>query len=112
MRLPMRLGVDGPGGRSPSYEDKLDLLYYKDGAGEVHPVETPQDWDIRRAHVLANMELRGMFEDDTAQGPILDEALKAAQEVAAIEDVVEILACLAEGGPAELVSRSRPPATL
>ena len=40
----------------PFYPDKTNLLVLRDDAKDV-PVRTPADWEKRRAHILANMEL-------------------------------------------------------
>ena len=41
---------------APFYADKLDLLTYQNGAGQPMPVKTADDWAIRRAHILENMQ--------------------------------------------------------
>lgn len=41
----------------PFYENKMDLLVWLDAQGRPHPVNTPDDWLRRRAHILANMQL-------------------------------------------------------
>lgn len=46
------LRADSP----PSYSEHDDLLYYLDGAGERHPVQSEADWLKRRAHIVAHME--------------------------------------------------------
>src|SRR5207247_661950 len=51
-------------GQPPQYPDKAKLLVYRDKDGEEHPVKTPADWQIRRQHILANMQL--------AMGPLPD----------------------------------------
>lgn len=40
----------------PSYADHQDLSYFLDGNGR-HPIETLEDWQRRRGHILAYMEL-------------------------------------------------------
>ncbi len=40
----------------PFYPDKTNLLVLRDGDKET-PIRTAADWDKRRAHILANMEL-------------------------------------------------------
>jgi dienelactone hydrolase len=40
---------------APSYHDKRDLLFYIDGRF-ARPVRTQADWEIRRAHILENMQ--------------------------------------------------------
>jgi dienelactone hydrolase len=42
---------------SPFYNDKMNLLVWLDGAGKPHPVRNVQDWQRRREHILANMQL-------------------------------------------------------
>ena len=41
---------------APVYADRQNLLFYYDAKGELRPVTTPQEWDIRRQHILANMQ--------------------------------------------------------
>jgi hypothetical protein len=44
-------------GEAPFYQDKNDLLYYLDVSGTRHSVVTRGDWEKRRQHVLANMQI-------------------------------------------------------
>lgn len=41
----------------PFYENKTDLLHYKDTQGRDYPIASPAEWEKRRAHILANMQL-------------------------------------------------------
>lgn len=41
---------------APVYEDKADLLYYRDAEGNRQPVRNEADWAIRKAHILENMQ--------------------------------------------------------
>src|SRR5260370_13921895 len=41
----------------PFYPDKTHLLVYRDAAGKEHAIQTAADWDKRREHILANMQL-------------------------------------------------------
>ena len=43
-------------GDTPFYADKVDIMRYTDGAGAAQRVEAIPDWNIRRAHVLENMQ--------------------------------------------------------
>jgi len=43
--------------QTPVYKDKADLLYSLDDGGKRNPVHSPADWQKRRAHILANMQL-------------------------------------------------------
>ena len=41
----------------PAYRDHDDLLYYLDEEATRHAVRSAQDWEERRQHIVANMEL-------------------------------------------------------
>ena len=41
---------------SPWYNDRKDLLWYKDDTGSLQPVKSQEEWAIRVAHIRANME--------------------------------------------------------
>ncbi len=41
----------------PFYRDKMNLLMWLDGAGTAHAIENLEDWQRRREHILANMQL-------------------------------------------------------
>ena len=41
----------------PFYHDKDDLLHYLDPSGRKREVRTKRDWEKRRRHIVANMEL-------------------------------------------------------
>jgi len=41
----------------PFYADKLNLMVYADGQGQLRPVASTTDWQRRRADILANMQL-------------------------------------------------------
>ncbi|MBN2310804.1 MAG: acetylxylan esterase [Candidatus Hydrogenedentes bacterium] len=74
MVIAMPLAAETP---PPFYPDKSNLLVYIE-AGEARPVTNPDDWQKRRAHILANMELvMGPFPDDARRVPldiqVLDE---------------------------------------
>ena len=43
-------------GEAPLYADKLDIMKYIDATGAAQPVKAIPDWNIRRAHVLENMQ--------------------------------------------------------
>jgi len=47
-------GKDAP---VPFYPDETNLLLYQDDKGGSHPVKTKRDWQKRRSHILANMQL-------------------------------------------------------
>ena len=39
------------------YQEHQELTYYLDPEGRRHAINTPQDWQLRREHILANMQL-------------------------------------------------------
>jgi len=41
----------------PFYADKSNLLVWLDGDGRAHPIKDAQDWQRRREHILASMQL-------------------------------------------------------
>jgi pimeloyl-ACP methyl ester carboxylesterase len=51
---------------APSSPDHTQLRTYIDSAGKQHPVERPEDWAIRRRHILAGMQ--------EAMGPLPDRS--------------------------------------
>ena len=45
-----------PVAAAPVYPDKSRLLEYIDDQGAAHPVTTPDEWQIRRRHILLNFQ--------------------------------------------------------
>jgi dienelactone hydrolase len=41
----------------PTYPDKQHLLVWRDSKGREHPVNRPKDWNTRRAHILASLQM-------------------------------------------------------
>ena len=66
-------------GTPPIYEDKMNLLVYKDADGNPHPVKTVEDWQKRREHILAAMQL--------VMGPLPDASKKVPLNVRTLETV-------------------------
>ncbi|HID23623.1 MAG TPA: hypothetical protein EYP14_14670, partial [Planctomycetaceae bacterium] len=73
----LRLGAAPSARPGPStieavaYEDHAELLVYKDQRGRRRPVRTPAEWAIRRAHILANMQLvMGPLPDSSQRVPL------------------------------------------
>jgi Glucuronyl esterase, fungi len=54
--------------KPPFYADKANLLVYLDADGKAMPIKTPADWQKRRDHILANMQL--------VMGPLPDASKK------------------------------------
>src|SRR6266545_1301649 len=72
----------GPGLRAaepPSYPDKANLLVVRDADGKERPITTAADWEKRRAHVLANMQL--------VMGPLPADSRKVPLDVRVTEEV-------------------------
>ncbi len=55
--LLLALALSAADSPPPFYADKMNLMVYMDEAGTPQPVKTPEDWERRKAHVLANMQL-------------------------------------------------------
>jgi len=60
--LPLLLAfIAGPtevgANHAPWYEDRKQLLYFKNEQGKSEPVKSKEDWSIRVKHIQANMEL-------------------------------------------------------
>jgi dienelactone hydrolase len=79
------LSASSPRTRPPFYPDKMKLLVYRDASGEEHPIRTAADWDNRRQHILANMQLvMGNLPDISRQVPLnmrVQEEAKTAKYV-------------------------------
>jgi dienelactone hydrolase len=65
---------------APIYPEHQDLGYYLDGKGTKHDIRTVADWEIRRRHVLANMQLvMGPLPDRTKLEPLAPRDLESVQ---------------------------------
>jgi hypothetical protein len=57
--------------KPPFYANKANLLHYLDDGGKSVPVRTPVEWEKRRRHILANMQLvMGPLPEDTRKVPL------------------------------------------
>jgi dienelactone hydrolase len=66
---------------SPFYIDHANLLIYKDAAGHELPVSTPDEWAIRRGHILdAMQDVMGPVPDDSRRVP-LDMQIHSTMEL-------------------------------
>jgi dienelactone hydrolase len=55
----------------PTYPEHQDLSYYLDAARKKQPVKTKADWEIRRGHILANMQIvMGKLPGDAKRVPL------------------------------------------
>lgn len=65
-------------GDPAAYPDKIRLLVFRDAEGKEHPVTTPGEWAVRRAHILANME--------QVMGPLPDAGRKVPLDARVVEE--------------------------
>ena len=63
----------------PVYPDKANLMTYVNFMGDIVPVETPANWKIRRAHILANMQV--------VMGPMPDDSVRVPLDIQVLEQV-------------------------
>jgi len=63
----------------PFYSDKMNLLFYIDANGKMRSVNAAADWNKRRAHILANMQL--------VMGSLPDPSKKVPLDVQVLEEV-------------------------
>ncbi len=63
---------------SPRYREHQDLSFYLDADGAKHPIGTPDDWAIRRRHILSNMQ--------TVMGPLPGEDKRVPLNVEVLEE--------------------------
>ncbi len=67
--LSSRISAETP--KPPFYGDKTNLLVYLDAGGKAVPIKTPAEWQKRRAHFIANMQLvMGPLPDDSKKVPL------------------------------------------
>ena len=64
---------------TPTYPEHQNLSYYLDAAGQKHEIKSIADWEIRRKHIVTNMQVvMGPLPDRSKLAPldikILDEA--------------------------------------
>jgi dienelactone hydrolase len=64
---------------APLYPEHQDLSYYLDAAGVKHEIRTVEDWEIRRRHILANMQ--------RVMGPLPDRSRLEALDSRQLESV-------------------------
>lgn len=64
---------------TPVYRDKLNTMVYRDAEGQEHPVTTPEEWQIRRGHILAEMQM--------VMGPMPDDSRRVDLDPQVTEEV-------------------------
>lgn len=63
-----------------TYKDHQDLLYYLDRSGQRQPVTKPEDWKIRRQHVLSSLqEVMGPLPGASSRVPLDPKVLSESQ---------------------------------
>ena len=65
---------------APLYPEHQDLSYFLDARGAKHTISTIADWETRRAHILANMQL--------AMGPLPDRKHLPPLEMRQLDNVM------------------------
>src|SRR5262249_55482274 len=72
---------------APLYPEHQDLGYYFDAQRAKHEIRTVADWEIRRRHILANMQsVMGPLPDRSRLEPLATRELESVK----IGDVVRI----------------------
>lgn len=66
------------GAEPPRYAEHQDLTYYLDAQGQKQPIRTKEDWQKRRAHILAHMQ--------TVMGTLPGEAKRVPLDVQTVEE--------------------------
>ncbi|MCS7224125.1 MAG: prolyl oligopeptidase family serine peptidase [Armatimonadetes bacterium] len=64
---------------APFYTNKCDLLYYIDEDGKEHRISNAKQWQIRRQHILLNMQ--------KVMGPLPDESKRVPLDPSVEEEV-------------------------
>ncbi|MFN3422749.1 MAG: hypothetical protein ACK40X_13615, partial [Armatimonadota bacterium] len=55
----------------PFYADKFNLFVYADEKGNLHPIRNVDEWQIRKRHILTNMQLvMGELPDERKRVPL------------------------------------------
>lgn len=63
---------------APQYAEHQDLSYFLDAAGKQQPIKTKADWEVRRGHILANMQ--------TVMGQLPGESKRVPLDVKGLEE--------------------------
>lgn len=103
--LAVLLGAAAPAEEVPPfYEDKSQLMAYQDAQGDMHAVETIEDWQIRRRHILQNMlQVMGALPARDALPPLDMEVLETADEPTYVRKKILITAEPGDRLPAYLL---------
>ncbi len=71
MLLRFAPGAEPQKTKPPFYADKANLMVYLDGDGKAVPIKSAADWQKRRDHILANMQLvMGPLPPDSTKVPL------------------------------------------
>src|SRR5262245_18053786 len=52
----VQIGSEKPPEPATEYPDHTDLSHYRDRTGNEHPIKIVADWQIRRQHIIENVE--------------------------------------------------------
>jgi dienelactone hydrolase len=74
----MSAAAAGPTG--PIYRDKLNLMTYQDAAGQLLPVQSVADWQIRRQHIQEQMRrVMGDMPGEERRAPLDPQVLETVE---------------------------------
>lgn len=79
VRQARRIGLQPVRPKMPTYVDHQDLTYFLDADGRKVPIKSSADWDHRRRHILANMQL--------AMGDLASPSVRSRLDVKVLEEV-------------------------
>jgi neutral ceramidase len=79
VRAPEKRGAAPAAETVPTYAEHQDLRYYLDDRGSKHPVKTAADWEIRKRHILVNLQ--------KVMGPLPGAAKAVPLDVQQVEEV-------------------------
>ena len=104
-------------GEPPFYVDKFDLLKYIDEHGEYHEVRTARQWDVRRAHIRANVQrVMGELPGKEKRVPLDVKILEEVEQPKYVQRKITYMAESGDAVPAYLLVpkgiRGKAPAVL
>lgn len=63
--------TDGRAQEAPLYPNRDHLLVLRDASGREEPITTPEQWSLRRGHILVNMQMvMGPLPDSSRRAPL------------------------------------------
>ena len=71
------VGRFDPAAQPPEYAEHQDLSYYLDAAGKRQPITTADDWQVRRAHIVAHLQrVTGRLPGESFRVPLAVQVLE------------------------------------